>query len=93
MALGDGVISGFEFPHLVAVSALYPLQPRVATGRERAEKGQDSGGIFIHPSGFSEIGQNSHTCLHLTILQLFKVGLEINVGFGFSEILLPQELL
>lgn len=47
-------------------------------GRNQREqrKGRTQVGIFIHPSGFSEIRQDSHTCLGLTVLWLFRVRLE-----------------
>lgn len=50
--MGDGGISGLEFPHLPAASILHPVQPTVADREEetggRPEQGQeDPGQVFI----------------------------------------------
>lgn len=45
MALGDGVISGLEFPHLLAVSALHPAQPRVADREGETRESRERAGL------------------------------------------------
>lgn len=78
MLLGDGGISGLEFPRLPATSALHPVQPAAADREEETRESRARAGLRlgIRPGSFSEIRQDGHTYLGLTVLQMFRVGLE-----------------